>query len=103
MYVLRLGLSGDGYGFRMKLEADHRPEEREATRVGNSADLSHAPEPRLLSKVDLARFLGVSCRTVEEYQRRGLPFFRISARRNRYDLAAVRAWLERRCLVVRLH
>lgn len=57
---------------------------------------------RLLTKHELARFLGVTSRTVEEYQRRGLSFFRISARRNRYDLVAVRAWLNRQCLVVRL-
>jgi hypothetical protein len=56
----------------------------------------------LLSKTELARYLGVTGRTVEEYQRRGLPYFRLSARRNRYDLTAVRAWLERQCRVVRV-
>ena len=56
----------------------------------------------LLSKAELARYLGVTGRTVEEYQRRGLPYFRLSARRNRYDLTAVRAWLERQCRVVRV-
>jgi phage terminase Nu1 subunit (DNA packaging protein) len=56
----------------------------------------------LLSKQELARYLGVTGRTVEEYQRRGLPYFRLSARRNRYDLMAVRAWLERQCRVVRV-
>ena len=55
----------------------------------------------LLSKRELARFLGITGRTVEEYQRRGLPYFRLSARRNRYDLTAVRAWIERHCQVVR--
>ncbi len=57
----------------------------------------------LLSKTELARYLGVTGRTVEEYQQRGLPYFRLSARRNRYDLTAVRAWLERHCRVVRIH
>jgi|GEM_PF-3103003 len=56
----------------------------------------------LLSKKQLAGYLGVTGRTVGEYQRRGLPYFRLSARRNRYDLMAVRAGLERQCLVVRV-
>ena len=58
--------------------------------------------PHLLSKKDLAGYLGVTVRTVEEYQRRGLPYFRLSARRNRYDLMAVRAWLSRKCRAVRI-
>jgi hypothetical protein len=50
--------------------------------------------PQLLTKRDLARYLGVTPRTVETYQRHGPPFFRLGSRRNRYDLAAVRRWLE---------
>lgn len=53
----------------------------------------------LLTKRALASFLGVTPRTVEIYQRQGLPFYRLGPRRNRYDLAAVRSWLERRCRV----
>jgi hypothetical protein len=51
---------------------------------------------RLFTKQELAKFLGVSSRTVEVYQRYGLPFYRVSARRNRYDLSAVKRWLEER-------
>ncbi len=56
----------------------------------------------LLTKRALASFLGVTPRTVEIYQRQGLPFYRLGPRRNRYDLAAVRSWLERRCRVERI-
>ena len=52
--------------------------------------------PNLLTKHDLAKFLGVTTRTVEAYQRDGLPFYRLSARRNRYDLVAVKRWLNDR-------
>lgn len=51
----------------------------------------------LLEKEQLAAFLGVTQRTVENLQRRGLPFYRLGPRRNRYDLAAVRAWLDHSC------
>ncbi len=56
----------------------------------------------LLTKRALASFLGVTPRTVEIYQRRGLPFYRLGPRRNRYDLTTVRSWLERRCRVERM-
>ena len=54
-------------------------------------------EQRLHSKVEIAAFLGVTQRTVEAYQRLGLPFFKLGPRRNRYDLLAVRGWLESHC------
>lgn len=53
-------------------------------------------KPQLLTKRDLAEYLGVTPRTVETYQRQGLPFYRLGARRNRYDLVAIRRWLEAR-------
>lgn len=56
----------------------------------------------LLTKMQVAQFLGVTPRTVENFQKRGLPFFRLGARRNRFDLAAVRAWLDRNCKVSRV-
>lgn len=61
------------------------------------------PDERvLLNKRALAAFLGVTPRTVETYQRQGLPYYRLGPRRNRYDVGAVRAWLEHRCRVVRI-
>ena len=48
----------------------------------------------LLTKRDLAVFLGVTPRTIETYQNRGLPFYRLGPRRNRYNLDAVLAWLD---------
>lgn len=56
---------------------------------------------QLLNKREVARFLQVSVRTVEEYQRRGLPFYRLGPRRNRYDLVVVLDWLNSKCRVVR--
>ncbi len=53
----------------------------------------------LITKEELADFLGLTGRTVENLQRQGLPFYRIGPRRNRYDLKAVIAWLERNCRV----
>ncbi|MGE3308465.1 MAG: DNA-binding protein [Limisphaerales bacterium] len=61
-----------------------------------------AANSSLLTKRALASFLGVTPRTVEIYQRHGLPFYRLGPRRNRYDLGAVRSWLERRCRVERI-
>ncbi|MBL9138513.1 MAG: hypothetical protein JNK85_21775 [Verrucomicrobiales bacterium] len=56
----------------------------------------------LMTKRALANFLGVSTRTIEVYQQRGLPYYRLGPRRNRYDLGAVRAWLEHHCRAVRI-
>ena len=56
----------------------------------------------LLTKSEVAQFLGVTERTVENFCRRGLPFYRLGPRRNRYDLAAVRAWLDRTCRITRV-
>ncbi|MGE3312218.1 MAG: DNA-binding protein [Limisphaerales bacterium] len=56
----------------------------------------------LLSKRALAVYLGVTPRTIEVYQNKGLPYYRLGPRRNRYDIGAVRAWLERSCRVVRI-
>lgn len=55
----------------------------------------------LLTKREVAGFLRVTVRTVENYQRQGLPFLRLGPRRNRYDLKTVRRWLEQRCRVGR--
>jgi phage terminase Nu1 subunit (DNA packaging protein) len=65
---------------------------------------AHSPEAdkspsRLLTKEQLSAFLGVTQRTVENLQRKGLPFYRIGPRRNRYDPKSVAAWLDRSCRV----
>jgi hypothetical protein len=61
----------------------------------------HSPQHTsgLLTKSDIAKFLGVTERTVENLQRRGLPFYRLGPRRNRYDPKSVAAWLDRSCRV----
>lgn len=56
---------------------------------------------QLLNKREVADLLQVSIRTVEEYQRRGLPYYRLGPRRNRYDLVVVLDWLNSRCRIVR--
>ncbi len=57
---------------------------------------------KLLTKAEVAEFLGVTPRTIENLTRRGLPFYRIGNRRNRFDPVSVRAWLDRHCRVVRV-
>lgn len=52
-------------------------------------------DPVLLNKRALAALLSVTSRTIEVYQRQGLPYYRLGPRRNRYDMAAVRSWLDR--------
>ncbi len=60
------------------------------------------PELGFVSKAVVARFLGLTPRTVENLHTRGLPHFKFGPRRNRYDLAEVKAWAERECRVVRM-
>ena len=49
----------------------------------------------LVGKRIVASFLGVTVRTVEKLQSEGLPFYRITPRRNGYLLAEVKEWLAR--------
>lgn len=51
----------------------------------------------------MASFLKITPRSVENLHRRGLPFYRLGSRRNRYDKAAVLAWLQRTCAVTRIN
>lgn len=55
---------------------------------------ANAPRPALLTTEALAHELSVSTKTVRRMQTQGLPCVRVGGR-VRYDLAAVRAWLER--------
>jgi len=61
----------------------------------NTQSVSSDPTP-LATRREVARFLQVTPRTIETYQRLGLPHYRLGPRRNRYDLAAVKKWLETR-------
>lgn len=63
--------------------------------MSNTHETDAAGTRTLDTKESLARFLGVTTRTVEHFQRRGLPYYRLGPRRNRYDRAAVLAWLEK--------
>jgi phage terminase Nu1 subunit (DNA packaging protein) len=56
----------------------------------------HSQQALTVGKAGLAKELGISTRTVENYQRQGMPFIEQLDRfgRRRYNLAAVRAWLQ---------
>lgn len=49
--------------------------------------------PRFGTKRDCAALLQLSPRSVENLMKAGLPYLRIGARRTRFDLNEVRAWL----------
>lgn len=53
----------------------------------------------LLTKEELADHWKVTTRTIENFQARGLPFYRLGPRRNRYSLEAVTVWMDRHCRV----
>jgi len=59
------------------------------------------PRGRLLSKREVAGLLNLSVRTIDNLQRRGLPYMRIGPRRNRYDAAEVMAWVKEHFVVRR--
>ena len=53
------------------------------------------PTPRLTDKTGVAEYVGVSPRTVEGWIiQRTVPFIRINARTNRFDLNEIDAWLD---------
>jgi len=57
---------------------------------------TNAPEP-LLTKKEIAAFLQLTPRSIENWQNKGLPHFRLGARRCRFRLADVVAFLESNC------
>lgn len=59
-------------------------------------------QPRLWDKADVARFAGVTKRTVDNLMARGLPHLKIGARRVRFDPAEVQDWFRREFSVRRL-
>jgi excisionase family DNA binding protein len=56
---------------------------------------ANAPRPALLTTEALAHELSTSTDTVRRLRDQGMPYVRVGTA-PRYDLAAVRAWLERR-------
>lgn len=54
------------------------------------------------TKQDIARFLGVTCRTIESYMAyQSLPHYKLGCRRVRFRLSDVNEWLEHRHKLVR--
>lgn len=53
------------------------------------------PEERIMTKKELAAFMRVTPRTIENYMRRGLPHYKLTARQTRFRLADVLAWMEK--------
>ena len=58
----------------------------------------HCPH---IDKDALARHLGLSRRTIDNWLQRGMPHLKLGARRVRFDLRKIEAWLHRECRTVR--
>jgi phage terminase Nu1 subunit (DNA packaging protein) len=59
----------------------------------SSTEFSRPPEVRLRTKRELARYLRVTTRTIDNYVRRGMPYQPCGGAK-RFALAAVQAWLD---------
>lgn len=62
---------------------------------------SSAPTSPYIDKDALARHLGLSRRTIDNWLQRGMPHLKRGARRVRFDLREIEAWLHRECRTVR--
>ena len=51
-----------------------------------------APEIRFATKKDVAKFLQLSVRTIDNLLRQGLPHLKLGKRRCRFDMVEVRQW-----------
>jgi hypothetical protein len=61
---------------------------------GESPPVGNAFETHgLVDKKVTAAFLGVSEKTVEKLQREGLPYYKLSPRRNGYFIPEIKEWL----------
>ncbi len=54
-----------------------------------------------IDKNALASPLGLSRRAIDNWLQRGLPHLKLGARRVRFDLREIEAWLQRECRTVR--
>ena len=45
--------------------------------------------------------MGIARRTVDNWLQRGMPHLKLGARRVRFDLREIEAWLQRECRTVR--
>ena len=54
-----------------------------------------------IDKKGLARRMGISRRTVDNWLQRGLPHLKLGSRRVRFDLREVDDWFRTHCRVVR--
>lgn len=73
------------------------------TKTSETTAATPAQAGALLTKAQLAAYLQLTPRSIENFQRRGMPFYRLGARRNRFDIASVRAWLDKSCRIVRVN
>jgi excisionase family DNA binding protein len=48
----------------------------------------------LVSKQQLAKYLQVSTMTIDRYRNQGMPWTRVGVKLVRFDLVAVKEWLE---------
>jgi excisionase family DNA binding protein len=59
------------------------------------------PKDRLLTKGEVATYLGVTTRTVENWQRLGMPHYKLGARCARFKIEDVDSFLREKCMVRR--
>ncbi len=71
--------------------------------VGTPLQINEEPAPTspYIDKDALARHLGLSRRTIDNWLQRGMPHLKLGARRVRFDLREIEAWLHRECRTVR--
>jgi predicted DNA-binding transcriptional regulator AlpA len=56
---------------------------------------------RLLTKREIAQFIGQTSRSVENLMKRGMPHLKLSPRATRFRLTDIQQWLNEHCRVVR--
>ena len=67
----------------------------------NGPDREDRLREHLLSKPEVARYMRVTPRTIDNHMARGLPHYKLGSRRVRFKLTEVETWLRERCHVVR--
>jgi excisionase family DNA binding protein len=71
-------------------------------RTTHKTEIQASNRPELLTKSELAEYLKLTTRTVENWMARGLPHYKIGERRVRFKLAEVEQFLDTECRVVRV-
>lgn len=51
---------------------------------------------KYVTKAQLSKYLNVSVRTITRYQDEGMPYHKLSTRKNLYEIREVDEWLKKR-------